>query len=140
MLELENMDRPKRALVRVGPCRTFSITYIHSIYDAPTTEEFLIEDGLIVLKGIRTSNPGVMEYYGFDSVTEYHPRHRELGEFSLRVKMGDGQTLVCDDQRLPLEELGDRGDRIRLRVVTRPLVPYLIWTRLRGILAYTQRH
>ncbi len=135
VLELENGDRPRAIRIAVNASERFSLSYVHSIYDAPVTEDFQVEGQGIVLKGVRTKNRGVMEYYGFADGREFHPMHVPLGTIMLRVGLGAGQRLTVRDRRIHLSELGTRGDRVRLRIVPIPLGSYLLSTlsvKLRG--------
>lgn len=127
VLQLENMDRPKAISIRVSPGETFLMFYIHSIYNQPVVEEFQAEKNSIVLKGIRTKNPGVMEYYGFEDTKEFHPMNQRLGAvFIIRRAMGEGQGVVVKDRKIYLSEIGERGDRIQLRVDSMSLGKFLL--------------
>jgi len=131
VLYLENMERPKAIAVRVNPAQSFSIFYIHSIYQEPVTEEFHVEKGAIVLKGVRTKSPAVMEYYGFEHMKEFHSMNYRLGAvFIIRRAMGDGQGLIVKDRKIYLSEIGERGDRIQLRLESVSLGKYLWWMLL----------
>ena len=83
ILELENRDRPHTLRIAVNASERFSLSYVHSIYDALVTEDFQVEERGIVLKGVRTKSHGVMEYYGFADGRELHPLHVPLGEIVL---------------------------------------------------------
>jgi hypothetical protein len=131
ILRVGNMDRPRAIHIKISPSETFSIFYIHSIYGEPVIEEFKAEQGAIVLKGIRTKSPAVMEYYGFEDMKEFHPMNQRLGAvFLIRRGMGEGQGLIVGDKKIYLSEIGERGDRIQLRVESVSLGKYLfavIW-------------
>jgi len=102
------------------------MSYIHSIYREPVIEEFQAEEDAIVLKGIRTKSPAVMEYYGFGDMKEFHPMNVRMGAvFIIRRGMGQGQGLILGDRKIDLSEIGERGDRIQLRVESMPLLKYL---------------
>lgn len=121
LLHVENMDRPKTVRVRIGASEPFSIFYIHSIYKEPVTEEFQAEKGAIVLRGVRTKSPAVMEYYGFEDTKEFHPMDQRLGAvFIIRRGMGEGQGLIVRDRKIYLSQIGEKGDRIQMRVETIP--------------------
>lgn len=125
VLHLENMDHPRAVHVWISPSETFSIFYIHSIYHEPVTEEFLVEKDAIVLKGVRTKSPAVMEYYGFEDMKEYHPMNQRLGAIYFKWGMGEGQGLLVRDKKIYLSEIGEKGDRIQLRIGSVPLGYYL---------------
>jgi hypothetical protein len=126
LLHIENMDQPKSIHIRISPSETFSMFYIHSIYKEPVLEEFQAEKGAIVLKGVRTKSPAVMEYYGFENMKEFHPMNVKLGAvFLIRRGMGEGQGLIVRDRKIYLSEIGEKGDRIQLRVESISLGKYL---------------
>ncbi len=125
-LQLKNMDRPKTVQAQIHPSETFSIFYVHSIYGVSVIEEFQAIEGALVLKGVRTKSPAVMEYYGFDDVKEFHPMDQKLGAiFIMRRGMGEGQGLIVRGEKIYLSEIGEKGDRIQLRVDSMPLGRYL---------------
>ena len=132
LLHIENMDRPWAIHIRIGPSETFSMFYINSIYNQPVVAEFQAEKDSIVLRGIRTKSPAVMEYYGFEESEEFHPMHLILGAvFLIKRGMGEGQGLIVQDKKIYLSEVGEKGDRIQLRVESMSLGKYLlsvIWT------------
>ena len=129
ILHIENMDHPKSIHIRISPSETFSMFYIHSIYREPVIEEFQAEKDVIVLKGIKTKSPAVMEYYGFEDTKEFHPMNQRLGAvFIVRRGMGEGQGLIVGERKIYLSEIGERGDRIQLRVESMSLGKYLLST------------
>jgi len=127
ILQIENMDRPRTIRIRIGASESFSIFYIHSKYNEPVAEEFQAEKGAIILKGVRTKSPAVMEYYGFEDTKEFHPLNQKLGAvFIIRRGMGEGQGLIVRDRKIYLSEIGEKGDRIQLRVESIHLWRYLL--------------
>ena len=126
VLRIENMDRPKGIHIRISPSETFSMFYIHSIYKEPVVEEFQVEKGAIVLKGVRTKSPAVMEYYGFEDMKEFHPMDQKLGAIYFKWGTGQGQGLIVRDRKIYLSEIGQRGDRIQLRVESMSLLNYFL--------------
>jgi hypothetical protein len=127
LLHIENMDRSKAIHMRISPSETFSMFYIHSIYNEPVVEEFQAEKDSIVLKGIGTKSPAVMEYYGFEDMKEFHPMNLKLGAvFLIRRGMGEGQGLIVRDRKIYLSEIGEKGDRIQLKVEPVSLGKYLL--------------
>jgi len=126
------MDRAKTIHIRISPSDVFSMFYIHSIYREPVIEEFQAEKEAIVLKGVRTKSLAVMEYYGFEDTKEFHPMNQKLGAiFIIRRGMGEGQGVIVRGKKIYLSEIGERGDRMQLRVDTMSLGKYLlskVWT------------
>ena len=91
LLQLENMDHPRMIRIKINPPEPFSMFYIHSIYNEPVIEEFQVEKEAIVLRGVRTKSPAVMEYYGFEDMKEIHSMNLKLGAiFLIRRGMGEG--------------------------------------------------
>jgi len=125
LLQLENLDRKTTLEIRVSPTEPFSLFYTHSIYLEPVIEEFRIKDETILLEGVRTKSPGVMEYYGFEEVKEYHPVSKRFDVINLKCGTGERQGLIVREKRIYLSEIGEKGDRIRLRVESVPLGSYL---------------
>ena len=127
VLQLENMDHPRAIRIRINSSELFSVFYIHSIYKEPVIEEFQVKKEAIILRGVRTKSPAVMEYYGFEDIKRFHPMNRRLGAvFIIRRGMGEGQGLIVRGRKIYLSEIGEKGDRIRLRVESMSLGNYLL--------------
>ena len=125
LLQLENTDHPRSIEVKIRPSERFTIFYVHSIYGESVAEEFQADEDGIVLKGVRTKSPAILESFGFEDMKEFHPMNVVLGAIYFRVGMGEGQGLIVRDRKIYLSEIGARGDRIRLRVKSVPLGYYL---------------
>jgi hypothetical protein len=70
-----------------------------------------------------------MDYYGFEDTKEFHPMNERLGAvFIMRRGMGEGQGLIVGDKKVYLSEIGERGDRIQLRVESISFGKYLLGT------------
>jgi len=133
LLELENTDRPRTLQMRIEPSERFTVFYTHSIYNEGIIEEFQADEDGIVLKGVRSKSPAVMEYFGFEDMKEFHPMNLVLGAIFFRVGMGEGQGLIVRDRKFYLSEIGARGERIRLRVKSVPLVYYWYLSAFKGV-------
>lgn len=119
LLFIENMDKKQLIHIRIDPSNRFSMFYIHSIYQEQVIEEFIVEKDTIILKGIKTKSPGVMEYYGFEDTKECHEINKRLGRvFIVRRGMGEWQGIIIKGEKIYFSEIGDKGDRIRIRVTT----------------------
>jgi hypothetical protein len=125
-LQLENLDRGRSLQIRVHPSEPFSIFYIHSIYLEPVIEEFRVGKGALLLEGVRTKSLAVMEYYGFEDAEEFHPVTQRLGAIYFKWGTGEGQALIVRERKIYLSEIGEKGDRIRLRMESIPLGSYLL--------------
>jgi len=66
-----------------------------------------------------------MEYYGFEDTKEFHPVTRRLGAIFFKWGTGEGQGLIVRERKIYLSEIGEKGDRIRLRVISIPLGQFL---------------
>ncbi len=120
------MDHPEAIRVWISSSEKFIMFYIHSIYNEPVIEEFQVEKEAIVLRGVRTKSPAVMEYYGFEDMKEFHPMNQRLGAIYFKWGVGEGQGLIVRDKKIYLSEIGEKGDRIRLRVILMSLGKYLL--------------
>jgi len=125
LLQLENTDHPRTIEVEIRPSERFTVFYVHSVYGESVTEEFQADEDGIVLKGVKTKSPAILEYFGFEDMKEFHPMNVVLGATYFRVGMGEGQGLIVRDRKIYLSEIGARGDRIRLRVKSVSLGYYL---------------
>jgi len=117
VLELVNLDHKRVLLIRVSPSERFSMFYVHSIYDADVVEEFEVGTAAVILRGVRTENPRVMEYYGFDSVKGFHPLELRFKEpLIIKRGMSQDQGFIFKGKKMHLAELAEKGDRILLRL------------------------
>ncbi|MFH1123239.1 MAG: hypothetical protein V1758_06205 [Pseudomonadota bacterium] len=133
VLQVKNMDRPRTLRIRVHPSEPFFLFYTNSIYDKPVVEEFQASGDAILLKGVRTKDPGVMEYYGFDEVKEFHPVERRFTHpLVIKKGMKEGQGLIVGDKKIYLSDLAEKGDRIQLRAMSLSLGSYLFSRVLEG--------
>ena len=124
VLHLESIDHSRTIRIRISPSEPFSIFYVHSIYREPVLEKFQAEGDAIVLKGVRTKSPAVMEYYGFEDMKWFHPMNQRLGTIYFKWGIGEGQGLIVRDRKINLSEIGNRGDRIQLKVESMSLLNY----------------
>ena len=127
VLQVVNADRGRYFQVKVKPGSRFTLSYINSIYLEPAAEDFEVGTGEeIILKGVRTKSLAVAHYYGFEEGREYYPVNRKMKSFSLRVGMSIPQTLDCGNRKVSLQEVGEKGDRVEVRVVRMTLAHYLL--------------
>ena len=127
VLQIENRDHLRTICIRIGLSEPFSVFYVHSIYKEPVIEEFQTKGDAIALKGVRTRSPAVMEYYGFEDMKGFHPMNEWLGAIYFKWGIGDGQGLIVRDRKIYLSEIGERGDRIQLRVESMSLLSYVLY-------------
>ncbi|HXI17603.1 MAG TPA: DUF1850 domain-containing protein [Chloroflexota bacterium] len=137
-LRLVNDTRQREltcAAVREGS--TLGLSYVHSIYQQPATEEFRVSASGLILVRLRSPSVPVLEYYarpepietdGNEFVIEVMPqRHTAL---SVLVSALGQRTVLYDGHTWPLYRLAGDGDRVRLAVETVPRMCTL-WTRRR---------
>ena len=127
VLEIVNTDRTQKLYLWVIPHSPFSLSYIHSIYLEPASEEFEVAEGEeIILKGVSTKSPAVAHYYGFEDGRGYYPVNRRMKSFALRLGMSNPQTLFYGNRTISPQEMGEKGDRLEVRVVRMTLAHYLL--------------
>jgi hypothetical protein len=127
VLQMVNTDRSRKLNILTAPASQFTLSYIHSIYLQPATEEFEVGEGAeFILRGVRTKSPGVAAYYGFEDGREYYSIHRRMKSLLLRLGMSTVQTISIGNQKVPLEELGEKGDRVEVSLVRMKLGQYLL--------------
>jgi hypothetical protein len=97
------------------PDQRFAVTYHHSMYDQPVTEEFLIGGGMVELHRLESPSAAVLEYFGVTEPGPVHARERRLPEIVMRVAMGESQVLHLGGTARSLREFGQPGDRIVMR-------------------------
>lgn len=123
-LTVTNTDRGTVTRLPMPNERRFSITYRHSIYDAPVTEEFEVgDDGALVLRVLHSPSPAVLEYFGVTTPGSTHRRNVRLSGITMRIAMGAEQRLVVGDRDYSLLRFGDHGDRIVLEHRRTPARP-----------------
>jgi hypothetical protein len=117
VLELKNLDHPRSIRIRVTPAEPFFLLYTHSMYDAPVMEEFQTLEGGILLKGVHTKSPAVMEYYGYETTEDFQPSNKWLGNsFLIKKGVKEGQALRTGRAKILLSEVAESGDRIQIRL------------------------
>jgi hypothetical protein len=115
VLEVENAARARTVRIALGGER-FSVTYHHSMYDAPVTEEFVLgPDGTIVLEAVSSPSAAVREYFGITAAGERHAIVRSMPEIVFRVAAGTPQRIRVGGVERSFLELGEHGDRLVMR-------------------------
>ncbi len=122
VLELENAERGRAFRTTLGRGEVFSVVYQHSMYDQPVTEDFVAENGRIVLEAVSSPSAAVREYFGISAPGERHAVVRAMPEVVFRVAAGAPQRLRIRGVERSFLELGEHGDRLVLRAARRPAV------------------
>lgn len=132
VLQVENTTSGRRIALPIASADVCSVTYHHSMYDQPVTEEFVTDGaGRIVLTALWSPSGAVLEYFGVTEPGEYHRMHRAMDEIVFRVAAGTPQRLRLHGTERSFMDFGDHGDRLVFRAVHIPLAQYWI-ERLRG--------
>ncbi len=116
VLVLTNAARGRTLSIPVAVGEPFSVTYHHSMYDQPVTEEFVVgAGGEIVLRAVSSPSAAVREYFGITAAGERHAVARAMPEIVFRVAAGTPQRLSVAGVERSFLELGEHGDRVVLR-------------------------
>jgi hypothetical protein len=100
------------------PDGRFAVTYHHSMYDQPVTEEYAVAGDGLELRSLHSPSAAVLEYFGVTAPGETHAITRRLPEIVMRVATGEAQVLRIGAAVRSLLEFGRPGDRIVLRAAT----------------------
>lgn len=104
----------------LSPDARFSVTYWHSMYDAPVTEDFLVDNGAgraaaIRLVAIRSDHGGALDYLGLEGQPgEPQPMDRRFPMLSFLVAIKVPQTLNIGTRQWSFREFGNPGERVVL--------------------------
>jgi hypothetical protein len=116
VLALTNAERGREISVPIAPGEPFFVTYHHSMYEQPVTEEFVVDpEGAIVLRAVSSPSAAVREYFGITAAGERHPVVRVMAEIVFRVAAGTPQRLSVRGVERSFLEVGEHGDRVVLR-------------------------
>ena len=122
VLEFANTDKGRVSRLLVSADSSFSVTYQHSIYGQPVTEEFVLApDDAIVLAAVQSPSGAVLAYFGFAGGEERQPVERRLGEVVFRIAAGEPQRITLGSRELSFLEFGEHGDRLAMAVSRVPL-------------------
>jgi hypothetical protein len=127
VLEFANTDSGRVSRLLVAADASFLVTYQHSIYGQPVTEEFvLFPDDSIVLTAVQSASGAVLEYFGFADGAERQPMERRLEGVVFRIAAGEPQRITLGSRELSFLEFGERGDRVAMVVSRIPLGRVLV--------------
>lgn len=111
-IDIINGERCRRFELPDG---RFAVTYHHSMYDRPVTEEFVVSGSTLELRRLESPSAAVLEYFGVTAPGGSHAIVRRLPEIVMRVAIGEPQMLRFGDTARSLREFGEAGDRIVVR-------------------------
>jgi hypothetical protein len=116
-LQVENAGAQRSFEVALAGGR-FAITYQHSMYDQPVTEEFEAEpDGTIRLLSVSSPSAAVREYFGLSGAGERHAMDRRFRELVFRIAAGPSQLLHTGSTDRSFLDFGAHGDRLVVHVL-----------------------
>jgi hypothetical protein len=117
--------------VAVGPRSAIQLEYVHSLFHAPTTEQFEATAGGLRLVAVSTTKEAVLEHLQLAPPYEWHgerivARPADATHARLVVRIGQigRQRLRVDDRELPLYRVGT-GEAVEIAV--RRLPRAVLW-------------
>jgi len=115
LVRVEDERRGRTFTFPVARGEPFTVTWQHSMYDQPVTEEYVVGPGdEIVLRAVSSPSAAAREYLGLTAAGERQPIVRALPRVVFRVAEGAPQRLRVGGEERSFLELGDPGDRLVL--------------------------
>lgn len=113
MLEIDTGSAPLRR-IDLGPEGRFSVSYWHSMYDVPFTEDYIIDaDRQIRLDDLHSAGGTVLDYYALEGVPgEVRALNRHFASLAFAVAVKNPQTLIVGARRWSFLEFGESGARL----------------------------
>lgn len=122
------------AVAEATPVR---LAYLHSLYRAPGSEEFVVRDGRLELVRLRSPSEAVLEYYARPEPIRLAPDGYAIdvagpayAELPVLASATGQRTVHCCGRVVALASLAGDGARVVLRVAQRPRV-VVLWAHLR---------
>ena len=116
----------------VGSGSRIDLNYTNSLFDAPTTERFIVTNGLLRLTEISSTKQAVLEYLVLEPPYEQRDgrfvskrRGPSFAELVIRIGQTGQQYLVVDGREVPLYRVGT-GEAVRLRMSRMPRAQALL--------------
>jgi hypothetical protein len=108
------------------------LDYTNSLFDAPTTERFIVTGGLLRLAEISSTKQAVLEYLVLEPPYEerggrFVSRRRGplFADLTIRIGQTGQQRLVAGGREIPLYEVGT-GGAVRVAVTETPRLIALV--------------
>jgi hypothetical protein len=100
--------------MRLDPPGRFSVTYLHSMYHVPFTEEYVVDpDGSIRLDAVGSVGGTVSDYFALEGTTgEVRALERRFTSLSFLIGATQPQVLRSGTRTLSFRELGEPGTRV----------------------------
>lgn len=115
-------ERGEVACLPLAGGERFAVTWIHSMYDAPVTEEYQVARGRLALRAVESPSAAAREYLGLTGSGDRQGAERALPSLAYRVAMGAPQRLRAGGAERSFAEWGAPGDRLELRLARRPWI------------------
>jgi hypothetical protein len=99
----------------LDPPGRFSVTYLHSMYHVPFTEEYVLEQGSIRLHAVSSAGGTVSDYFALEGTAgEVRALARRFTSLSFLIGTTQPQILRVGTQTLSFRDLGEPGTRVVL--------------------------
>jgi hypothetical protein len=125
VVQISNPD----VLLPVAEGDVFVRTYVDSMYQAPVSEKFRIEDGHFRLFHVKTESDAVLAYLGLERKGEFNV-DRKFGEFSVPAASIGNHVAWVNDRAIPLGTHEDREGSVQVKLLKFPFlvhVAHCIW-------------
>ncbi len=118
--------------VVVGNGSQVELHYTNSLLNAPTTERFIVTEGLLRLVEINSTSQAVLEYLVLEPPYERRGdrviskrRGPSFAELTIRIGQTGQQRFVIDNREIPLFRIGT-GEAVRVRMLRMSRVQALL--------------
>ncbi len=112
--------------VIVGNGSQIELRYTNSRYDAPTTQRYIVTEGLLRLVEISSTSESVLEFLVLERPYELRGgqfvskrRGPSFEQLTIRIGQAEQQTLFVDGRELPLHRAGV-GEAVRVTLSRMP--------------------
>jgi hypothetical protein len=112
-------------VVPVSEGDVFFRTYINSMYEAPVSEKFKIEDGHLRLVHVQTQSDAALAYLGIERKNEPNADEK-LTEFSIPAASIGNHVLRFRDCDIPLGTGEGRDGSVRVRLARVSLLAHFV--------------
>lgn len=117
-LEISAASAPPRHL-RLGSDARFSVTYMHSMYLVPFTEDYVVDAGRIRLDNLRSPDGTVMDYYALEGTPgEVRALNRRFSSIAFGIAAKNPQTLTIGKQKWSFLEFGASSSEVVFKPIT----------------------
>jgi len=117
MLEI-GTDAGSSRRVALGPDARFSVSYWHSMYNVPFTEDYVIDaERRIRLLELRSDDGTVLDYYALEGAPgEVAALDRSFASLAFGIALNNPQTLQIGDRRWSFLDFGEAGGHVAFSV------------------------